>query len=104
MYLGDYQNDIALFRKPSADLTYAVYGLAEEAGEVCGKFAKAHRDGWDDGRLKAEVSKELGDVLWMVAAICTSLNLDMASVARENLDKLTSRLARGTISGQGDER
>jgi len=104
MYMTDYQDGIAVFRKPSADLQYAVLGLAEEAGEVAGKFAKARRDGWDDERLASEAIKELGDVLFMVAAVCTSLDVSLADVAQQNIDKLNSRLARGTISGTGDDR
>lgn len=104
MFLNDYQDAIAVFRKPSADLQYAVLGLAEEAGEVAGKFAKARRDGWEPDELVVQATKELGDVLFMVAAICTSLNINLGDVAQQNIDKLNSRLARGTIGGVGDDR
>ena len=104
MHLNDYQDSIAVFRKPTADLQYAVLGLAEEAGEVAGKFAKARRDGWAEDELVVHAVKELGDVLFMVAAVCTSLNVNLADVAQQNIDKLNSRLARGTIGGMGDDR
>jgi NTP pyrophosphatase (non-canonical NTP hydrolase) len=99
-----YQTQAMVFRKPTADNAYAVMGLCEEAGEVAGKFAKWRRDGTDPSVLKNDVVKELGDVLWMVAAIATDLNVNMGDVATANLNKLSQRLAKGTISGAGDER
>lgn len=85
---------------------YPALGLAGEAGEVAEHVKKAIRD---DGGLitparRDALKKELGDVLWYVAALCTELDLDMADVARANLDKLASRKARGTLQGSGDNR
>ena len=88
------------------DFTYPVMGLAEEAGEVSGKFAKAVRDcdGIIDSQRKTEIVKELGDVCWMLAEICTVLKIDLEDVMQANLDKLASRKARGVIHGSGDNR
>ena len=88
------------------DFTYPVMGLAEEAGEVCGKFAKAVRDNNAviDEERKGEIVKELGDVCWMLAEICTVLKVDLEDVMQKNLDKLASRKARGVIHGAGDNR
>lgn len=85
---------------------YPAFGLSEEAGEVAGKFAKAVRDnqGVLDGERRLQIEKELGDVLWFVAELCTVLNIDMGSIAQINLDKLASRKARGVIHGSGDDR
>lgn len=85
---------------------YPVMGLAEEAGEVVGKFAKAIRDCdcvVDENRL-TEIKKELGDVCWFVAEICTNMKIDMSEVMQMNLDKLASRKARGVIHGSGGNR
>jgi len=38
-----------------------------------------------------EVEKELGDVLWMVAAIATDLGLSLSDIASNNLVKLNLR-------------
>lgn len=86
--------------------TYPALGLAEEAGEVAGKFAKAVRDnaGVIDEKRKQEIVKELGDVLWFVAELCTSLGVTLEDVAQKNLDKLASRKERGVIHGSGDNR
>lgn len=85
---------------------YPALGLAEEAGEVAGKFAKAVRD--HDGRVddtrKEEIKKELGDVLWFVSELATCLDISLEDVARKNLDKLASRKERGVIHGSGDNR
>lgn len=83
---------------------YPFFGLAEEAGEVLGKMAKYTRDGWPVEKLREEVRKELGDVLWNVANIAADLGLSLEDVARCNLDKLAARKSAGTLSGSGDNR
>lgn len=95
----------AVYSKKWAVL-YPALGLPNEAGEVAGKLKKVFRD--NDGNLtrkmKADISKELGDVLWYVAALCTDLGLNLNDVAQENLDKLLDRQARGKLHGSGDNR
>ena len=85
---------------------YPFLGLPGEAGEVCEQIKKAVRD--DDGMITAErceaIAKELGDVLWYVAAICDELGLEMSDVAWRNVEKLADRQDRGVIRGEGDER
>jgi len=83
-----------------------VLGLADESGEVLGKFKKLLRD--KDGKLtdddKKEIAKELGDVLWYVASVTYLLGYDLNDVAQMNLDKLASRKQRGVLKGSGDNR
>ena len=83
-----------------------VLGLPGEAGEVADKFKKALRD--KDGELSREdlegIEKELGDVLWYVAAIARDLGMPLSEVAKGNLAKLESRYQRGKIGGSGDNR
>ena len=89
-----------------ADYLYPALGLAEEAGEVAGKYAKAIRDcngKIDDERRKA-IIKELGDVCWFVAELTTLLGADLSEVMTDNIEKLKSRRERGVIHGSGDER
>lgn len=109
-------------------LMYAALGLAE-AGEVQNKVKKIFRD---DGVLtfftschetdsgvdhvktysinpvseerKQQITKELGGVLWYVAACCRELNINMSNVAIANLRELASRAERGTLQGSGDDR
>lgn len=116
---NDYQKNAFSFATYGDNATYAYAGLAEEAGEVLGKFAKFIRkhDGIEPSNaatwetLKADVAeyrkaikKELGDVLWMVAAIATHEGLELADIMKDNIKKLEGRLARGTIVGEGDNR
>lgn len=104
MNWNDYQVRAMQFRKPTADNVYAVLGLVEEAGEVAGKFAKWRRDNTSIDVLKNDVIKELGDVMWMIAAIASDMNVPLEAIATQNILKLESRLMRGTIGGSGDQR
>lgn len=68
-------------------------GIGGEAGEVMEVVKKGifHRHGLDIGKLK----NELGDVLWYVAALCTTLGLDMETIMHENILKLKDRYPEG---------
>lgn len=87
-------------------IVYPTMGLVNEAGEVAGKIKKIFRDreGVISDNDRQELKKELGDVLWYLTQICTELDLTLEEVAEANLVKLFSRLERGTIRGDGDER
>lgn len=104
MHMNEYQDRAMKFRKPTADNVYAVLGLVEEAGEVAGKFSKARRDGLNTAEFKDAVVKELGDVLWMVAAIADDLDVHLENVANANISKLNDRMSRHVIGGSGDNR
>ncbi len=87
-------------------IVYPTLGLVNEAGEVAGKVKKIFRDkqgviGEED---RQALKGELGDVLWYLAQICTELDLTLAEVAGSNIEKLSSRQARGVIQGEGDKR
>lgn len=91
----------------SARIVYPALGLANEAGEVLGKIKKVIRDAggdFQDPQAAQAIGKELGDVLWYVAALCRDLGLDMDAVASHNLEKLQRRAARDALHGEGDER
>ena len=85
---------------------YPALGLVNEAGEVAGKIKKVFRDkgGEISEETRSALKAELGDVLWYIAQVCTELELSMGEVAEYNIEKLYSRLERGTIRGDGDER
>lgn len=87
-------------------IVYPTLGLVNEAGEVAGKIKKIFRDkGGAIGDADREALKyELGDVLWYLTQICTELDLTLEEVAAANIEKLFSRLERGQIRGEGDER
>jgi NTP pyrophosphatase (non-canonical NTP hydrolase) len=102
MSLNAYQNLARRTRMPTADREYAIMGLAEEAGEVAGLFAKARRK--QSGPTIDDVKKELGDVLWMVAAIADDNGLSLSDIAEFNIHKLIDRSERGVIDGRGNDR
>ena len=85
---------------------YPTLGLVGEAGEVAEKVKKVIRDknGVFDNKSKLGIKKELGDVLWYIANLCTEFEFSMDDVALENLSKLQLRVAKGKISGSGDNR
>ncbi|MEW5828926.1 MAG: nucleoside triphosphate pyrophosphohydrolase family protein [Chloroflexota bacterium] len=85
---------------------YPALGLVNEAGEVAGKIKKVFRDkgGEISDETRSALKAELGDVLWYVAQVCTELGLSLDEVAGYNLEKLYSRLERGTLRGDGDDR
>jgi NTP pyrophosphatase (non-canonical NTP hydrolase) len=90
----------------NSPIVYPTLGLVNEAGEVAGKIKKIFRD--KGGKIsdadREALKYELGDVLWYLTQICTELDLTLEEVAAANLEKLFSRLERGTIRGDGDNR
>jgi NTP pyrophosphatase (non-canonical NTP hydrolase) len=91
---------------PQMDKTIWVLGITGEAGEVAEKWKKivAYREGVVTEEDKIELSKELGDVLWYMSVFADRLGLSFDDIAKQNIEKLASRQARGTIKGAGDNR
>ena len=91
---------------PEKLIDYPALGLAGEAGEVVNQIKKIVRDdsGFLTNERKAKIVKELGDLLWYVAAVATDIGVSLTDVAAKNLAKLYDRQKRGTISGDGDNR
>ncbi len=107
MTFDDYQKKALATLLPSANnIPYVALGLTNEAGEVAGKIKKWIRD--NDGDMqkldKSAIVDELGDTLWYVALMAHLLGTDLAHVAHGNIDKLSSRLERGKLTGSGDIR
>lgn len=121
MNASEYQVKAHDFASYGENPIYPALGLSEEAGEVCGKIAKFIRkhEGIDpmtaryelenkvtitDDELKfrKDLSRELGDTMWMLAELCTNYGLDMGEVMAENIEKLADRKDKGLIIGEGD--
>lgn len=108
MTFKEYQDEAVKTALYSANnnIIYPALGLANEAGEVLGKIKKVLRD--NDGIYAPanveDIGKEIGDVLWYIAALSRDLGLDMDIIANNNLIKLRDRMNRGVIQGSGDNR
>jgi len=101
-----YARTTAIYPNKGQNLSYPTLGLCGEAGEVAEKVKKLFRDknGKIDEEFKTLLLKELGDVLWYLAAICSELEIEMDSVASLNVKKLQERADKGTLHGSGDQR
>jgi len=109
MELNDYQKQAkttAVYTSADQQLVCTVLGLNGEAGEVAEKIKKVIRDKNSvvSDLDRVEIQKELGDVLWYLAVLADTLGLELEAVAAMNLEKLRSRMNRGAIHGQGDNR
>lgn len=118
MNMNEYQaaaRATALYPLP---VIYPALKLAGEAGEVAEKVGKLIRDKgllsmvvegvYGLGGVSSEdtdaLVRELGDVLWYIAALAGDLGVSLEDIARVNIEKLASRTERGTLRGSGDDR
>lgn len=85
-------------------IMYPTLGLAGEAGEVADKVKKIIRDGLSLADEKEGIAKELGDVLWYIAAVTRDIGYSLDDIAKMNIDKLEGRKERGVLQGNGDNR
>lgn len=109
MEFFDYENSPPLrhlIGKEEHRLAILSLGLTEEAGEVAGKIKKMLRN--DDGVVTPvfvdNVKKELGDVLWYLTKLGHHFGMSLEDIAQTNIDKLSARMEKGTIKGEGDHR
>lgn len=89
-----------------ASYYYALGLLFEEGGELAGKISKATRNRlgeYGEADIKA-IEKEIGDILWSVAELCTVFGINMGDCAKGNILKLEDRAKRGVIKSEGDNR
>lgn len=104
MDISYYQTMAMSYRLESANEAYALLNLAAEVGELLSIVAKGIRDGSDEHEMTNNASKELGDIMWMVAAVASDMGLSLEEICNKNLDKLESRKQNNTIQGSGNDR
>lgn len=73
-------------------MKHGAFGLASEAGEVCGILQKVYQGHELDN---THMAKELSDCLWMIAEICSAIGITMDEVMQMNIDKLKARYPQG---------
>lgn len=102
MTIDEYQTLAArtLIDRPDFDIAdndmmivWNALGLTGEAGEVADTVKKGilHQHGLDRDKMK----KELGDVCWYLAALCTKMGFSLEDVMQANIDKLKVRYPDG---------
>lgn len=101
-------------------LMYVALKMNGEAGEFAEHVGKAIRDDGlvtDPGQLgkvirgnglteerQQSMVKEVGDVLWYLAAAARELGTSLSDIAEANIAKLAKRKAEGKLGGSGDDR
>jgi NTP pyrophosphatase (non-canonical NTP hydrolase) len=62
-------------------------GLAGETGAILDAHKRYLRTNLDWRTNRERIREELGDLLWYIAAVATSVNLDLGDVAQHNLER-----------------
>jgi NTP pyrophosphatase (non-canonical NTP hydrolase) len=95
--LNQYQVE-ALRTIGSSDLPILALGVAGEAGEIADIVKKelGHGHPRDNERM----AKEIGDVLWYLAALAEEYGYSLSTIATMNIAKLKARYPQGfTVEG-----
>lgn len=71
---------------------HALFGMVGEIGEIHSIFQKRYQGHQID---IGHVKKEVGDLLWFVAELCTAMGWDLDDVMQLNIDKLKARYPEG---------
>lgn len=101
-FSGTRPEGIPLFTsEQERSLAIMALGMAGESGEVLEHIKKAIRDNHID---REALKKELGDAVFYWARICKFFDFEPSDVLETNVEKLTSRHARGVMRGSGDNR
>ena len=83
-------------------LWYLALGLTGESGECADLLKKVYRkygsieDAPED--MRTHLLRELGDVLWYLNKMARTLGSSLSEVAAMNIEKLTKRKAKGTLT------
>lgn len=83
-------------------LYVSTLGIAGEAGEFADMIKKQAGHGHASDPVKEK--KELGDILWYVADVCTKKGYDMDEVADMNIEKLKARYPEGFSAEKSQNR
>lgn len=83
------------------EIMHWAIGLSEECGEVSSIVKHKYYGGC---YTKEKMVEELGDMLWYLSALCTSLGISLADVADFNLLKITYRYPNGEFNNKRSQR
>jgi|SRR6478609_1716391 len=90
--LNQYQVE-ALRTIGSSDLPILALGVAGEAGEIADIVKKELGHGHP--RDAEKMAKEIGDVLWYLAALAEEYGYSLSAIATMNINKLKARYPQG---------
>ena len=79
-------------------------GLAGEVGELGEKIKKSVRDHSKLDLRDMAIAKEMGDVEWYITRLESDFGYPKNEILRLNYDKLSTRLEKGKLHGEGDDR
>ena len=77
---------------PKSVEAHALHLMAAEVGEIHGIYQKIYQGHVIDPE---ELKKELGDLLWGIAELCTALDWELDKIAAMNIEKLRKRYPNG---------
>ncbi len=71
---------------------HALHGMCGEVGEIHSIYQKVYQGhDFSDEHLK----KEIGDLMWMIAELCTARDYSLDDICQMNIDKLFARYPDG---------
>ena len=96
MTLNEYQELAARTINKELDYTevrdHALHLIAAECGEIHSLYQKTYQG---HGFSLVELMKEIGDLLWGIAELCTYYDFPLERVAEMNIEKLKARYPDG---------
>ena len=96
MTLNEYQLQAARTINPALTLEkchmHALHEIAAEVGEIHSLYQKELQG---HGFSREHLKKEIGDLLWGIAELCTSKGIRLDEVAAMNIEKLRLRYPDG---------
>lgn len=93
---NEYQYLASRTAKKGIKLSTLGLGVAGESGEIADYIKKVDDQGHELD--KDVMAKEIGDVLWYLAALCDYIGISFNEVAAMNIDKLKKRYPEGFSS------
>lgn len=73
-------------------LRHALFGMCGELGEIHSIYQKVYQG---HQIRREDLQKEIGDLLWFVAELCTVNGFALDEIAQMNIDKLKARYPAG---------
>lgn len=73
-------------------ILHSLHLMASELGEIHGLYQKMYQGHAFDAE---HLQKEIGDLLWGIAELCTAYGWTLDEVCRMNIDKLKARYPEG---------